>query len=287
MRDATASDIAAVLVLYRPDPAVADNIAATAPQVDCLIAVDNTETPDPGFLARFSEFPNLDYVAMEGNRGIAAALNAGVERAKSEGFTFVLTLDQDSTPGPDLVTSLVACAASCPDAGLVSATHVERGASPAPVPEPGCHPVLTTLASGNLVSIAAWERVGGFDESLFIDSVDHDFCLKLHEAGFGVYECGGALLAHSVGATVAASGPLRAHPSHHSALRRYYITRNRLIVGARHRDRFPEFLAQQRSAMWRELAKIVLFEGDKTAKLRMMWRGWRDYRRGVTGAFPD
>ena len=286
MHDATASDIAAVLILYRPDASVADNIALMAPQVGCLIAVDNTETPDPGFLARLSEFANLDYLPMEGNRGIAAALNHGVARAKAEGFSFVLTLDQDSTPPPDLVATLAACAAACTDTGLVSATHVERGATAPETPVPGCRPVLTTLASGNLVSIDAWERVVGFDESLFIDSVDHDFCLKLHAAGLGVYECGDALLAHSVGATAAASGPLRAHPSHHSALRRYYITRNRLIVGERHRGRFPEFRAEQRRAMWRELAKILLFESEKSAKVRMMWRGWRDYRRGVTGPYP-
>jgi len=286
VRDMTAPDIAAVVILYRPDDSMVDNIAAVAPQVGCVIAVDNTEAPEPGFLARLSDLPCVEYLPMEGNRGIAAALNAGIARAKADGFPFVLTLDQDSTPGPDMVAALLTCTSSCPDAALVSATHVERGAAETPVVvEPGCRPVLTTMTSGNLLRIDAWERVGGFDETLFIDSVDHDFCLKLHEAGLGVYECGAAFLAHSVGATAATSGPLRAHPSHHSALRRYYITRNRLAVGDRHRERFPEFRAQQRRAMWRELAKIVLFEGDKAAKARMMWRGWRDYRAGVTGAF--
>jgi rhamnosyltransferase len=35
--------------------------------------------------------------------------------------------------------------------------------------------------------------------------------------------------------------------------------------------------------MVKEIGSIVLFEDEKWAKLRMMWQGWRDYRRGRMG----
>jgi hypothetical protein len=39
------------------------------------------------------------------------------------------------------------------------------------------------------------------------------------------------------------------------------------------------------SAQRNELMKVVLLEDHKVAKLLMSWRGYRDYRRGITGPY--
>jgi rhamnosyltransferase len=286
MPDVTTRDIAAVVVLYRPDASVLDNIAAFAGQVDRVFAVDNTEAPDAAFVRQLAQFDGLEYLPMGGNLGIAAALNAGVERAGATGHAWALTMDQDSTPPAGTIGALLECVATCASdaTGIVSARHAGPGEESAP--GAGCHRVLTTMTSGNLVSIDAWRHVDGFDETLFVDSVDHDFCLKLDRAGLGVIECDGAVLAHSPGHVTTERFPMEAHPSHHAPIRRYYITRNRFIVGERYRAEHPEFRAAEMRAMRRELAKVVLFENQKMEKLRMSWRGYRDYKRGVTGPFP-
>lgn len=287
MTEIQPEDIAAVVVLYRPVAETVFNVASYAKDVGRIYAVDNTEAPDRTIVSAIAAIPGLQYLPLEGNRGIGVALNAGIAAARSAGYTWVLTMDQDSTPHPRMVFELSRCASECCDGpiGLVSPVlDLENG--PAEEADGGCREALTTITSGSLVSTTAWERVGGFDESLFIDQVDHEFCLKLHLSGLSVVECGSARLSHRMGEMRRRRliGPV--YVSNHSALRRYYITRNRFAVGARYRADFPEFRAREMSAMRHEMLKVLLLEDHKIAKFRMAWRGYRDFRRGVTGPYP-
>jgi len=285
--ETTVGDVAAVIVLYRPDAAVLVNAGVLAAQVDHVFAVDNTESPDAGFAARLGAIANLTYMPMGDNLGIATALNRGVESARDAGYAWALTMDQDSTPDPGMVASLRACAEACVHAlplGIVSPVQVEEGCDDPPR-HAGCIDMLTAITSGDLLSIAAWEAVGGFDEGLFIDQVDHDICLRMHSRGYAVVECGEARLSHRLGDHVTRHFPRTVHVSNHSALRRYYIARNRFEVVRRFGDEFPEFREREMRGLRNDLAKIVLYEDDKVAKLLMSWRGYRDFRRGVTGRY--
>jgi rhamnosyltransferase len=284
----SAESVAAIIVLYRPDADVLRNIGSVAGQVDRIFAVDNTEAPDPAFLAALDRVPDLEYVPMGGNTGIAAALNAGMEHVRFAGYRWALTLDQDSTPGPRMVAALLRCAAACGSlkpVGVLAPVHqIEEG--PASEAFDGCREELTVITSGDLLSVEAWGAVDGFDETLFIDQVDHDLCLRLHKAGYAVLTCGRAAMVHRMGemARRRLRGPV--YVSNHSALRRYYITRNRLAVTHRWGGEFPDFRDREKRAMRNELLKVVLYEDHKFAKLLMSWRGYRDYRRGVTGPYP-
>lgn len=287
MPSVTKSDIAAVVVLYRPDASVRDNIAAIAPQVGRVIVVDNTEDPDPLFIGGLTSAIDVEYVPLGANTGIAAALNVGVRRSREAGFGWAITLDQDSTPGGAMVQALSECATYCtssPRIGIISPMQADEGGPELPAYF-ACRTALTVITSGDLLSIDAWSEVGGFDEGLFIDQVDHDFCLRLHSHGFGVVRCGAATMTHRVGQLEEHSFPRRAYTTGHSPLRRYYIARNRFIVSKRYGKDFPEFRRREMKALRRELAKIVLYEDRKCAKLIMSWRGYRDFRRGVTGAY--
>jgi rhamnosyltransferase len=287
MPDVGMQDIAAVVVLYRPNADVLANVRATAAQVDRVFAVDNTEEPDAGFIKALCTIPNLTHVPLGDNLGIATALNAGVEVARDSGHAWVLTMDQDSTPDEGMVAALARCAGGCAAGervGILAPVLLEGGALQ-PEPRPACSEVLTAITSGNLLSVDAWTDAGGFDEGLFIDQVDHDMCLKLHRRGFSILECGEARLVHRLGEPAEVRLGRTYHVSNHSPLRRYYITRNRFEVARRYRDDFPGFGRSAMRALRHELVKIVLWEDRKTAKLLMSWRGYRDYRRGITGPF--
>jgi rhamnosyltransferase len=282
-----ADSVAAIVVLYRPSPDVAANVTAIGRQVDRVFAIDNTESPDRAVVESLSRVPNLEYIPMGSNTGIAAALNVGVEHARFAGYRWVITMDQDSTPESDMVRALLRCAVECPGPkpiGVIAPVHHIKSA-PASETFDGCRDEVTVITSGDLLSVEAWEAVGRFDEGLFIDQVDHDLCLRMHRSGFSVRTCGRAAMLQRMGdmAEHRLRGPV--YVSNHSALRRYYITRNRLAVTSRYRDEFPAFCASEMRAMRHELLKIVLFESDKAAKLRMAWLGYRDFRRGRSGPY--
>lgn len=81
------SDISIVIVLYQelPPAYIYEEFGVN------YILVDNT----PGRSLKL-DIPNVYYIPLNENYGIAKALNAGFILAKKLGFSWVLTMDQDS-----------------------------------------------------------------------------------------------------------------------------------------------------------------------------------------------
>ena len=95
--------------------------------------------------------------------------------------------------------------------------------------------VRATITSGSLVRLAALQKTGLFDERLFIDSVDHDFCLRSRARGLLVVEASDQVMDHSLGNITRHRFFWRTvNCTNHSPLRRYYITRNQLEAIRRH-----------------------------------------------------
>ncbi|RII29172.1 MAG: glycosyltransferase family 2 protein [Geobacter sp.] len=274
--------IAAVVVLYHPGPEVLANIRSWADQVDTIFAVDNTEGDASSVASTIGALGKVVLVRNGENEGIARALNTGAERALAECYDFLLTMDQDSSAASDMVEKMLACLDGQDFArvGIISPFHMTKSSgNPSVV---ACQDVMTPMTSGCLLNLAAYREVGSFRDDLFIDFVDNEFCLRLRKQGFRVLRANDALLQHSVGDTHK-YGPFIA--TNHSPLRRYYKTRNRFLVNRLYRRDFPGHCLFDRVRLAKEIVSIILFEGEKLAKLRMVWRGYRDYRRGKFGMY--
>jgi rhamnosyltransferase len=277
-----------MVVLYRPGPEVLDNVRSYTAQVEVTYAVDNSEAPDPSFVSELKRLPQVAYVANNSNLGVATALNIGARRAVADGYERLLTMDQDSVATPGMVEQLLDCfsESGVGQVGLVSPFHVQVGGAPR-VPRGRCAQVLTPMTSGSLLDLAAYEAVGPFMDELFIDQVDNEFCLRLRAAGFSVLEAGEAILNHRVGDVRFHRFPAPMYSTNHPPLRRYYMTRNRFYVGRMYWGSFPEFRRFERRQVAKDVVKVLLYEGQKREKLRMMARGYRDYRRGRLGPYPS
>ena len=287
MPNATARDIAAVVVLYRPEPDAVGNIRASAAQVDHVFAIDNTEKPDDALATVLREIPNLTYTSMGDNLGIAAALNVGVAMARDGGYPWVLTMDQDTCPGEGMVDALASAASTCEVGRPIGTIGAQRPGQTDRLPHfIGCRERLMIITAGSILNVAVWEQVGRFDESLFIDQVDHELCLRMQQAGYAVLSCGEASMSHSIGEISKHSFLLwKAYTLNHSPIRRYYITRNRFAMIARYGTEFPRFVERQTRYARKEFVKMVMFEDHRLAKLLMAWRGYVDFKRGVTGRY--
>lgn len=277
--------IAAVVVLYHPGPEVIGNIRTWAGQVEVVYAVDNTEKQgkggDWGLGTRGLRLDNVTYLPQGGNVGIARALNIGAARAFAAGYDLLLTMDQDSRAEPDMVAKLLECriAVDKGPIGIVAPFHMTRAVR-RPPPREACTDVMTPMTSGCLLDLAVWQTVGQFRDDFFIDFVDNEYCLRLRREGYRVVRANRAILEHAVG-DITRYGPIIA--TNHSSLRRYYKTRNRFVVFHEYFSSFPGHCLFDRVRLTKEIGSIILFEDEKWAKLRMMWRGWRDYRRGRMG----
>lgn len=281
------TEIAAVVVLYNPTTEALANIDTYAAQVGRVIAVDNSETPDAALHARLAE-ADVDVLPMGGNAGIAAALNAGCRLADELGHSWALTMDQDSTPPPGMVAGLAeALTGDGSDAIAIVAPLWQQVGG---LPEQSSHEVVDldyVMTSGNLLRLSTFKALGGFREDLFIDQVDHEFCLRGRRAGWRIVQKRDVLLLHRMGSLREVRFPVHCFITDYSPLRRYYMVRNLFEMVREFGGEYPEFVLQQRRWWRHDLPKIVVSEPHRLRKLLMMYRGWRDFRRRRFGSYDE
>jgi rhamnosyltransferase len=286
--------VAAVVVSFQPGPEVQDNIAALAAQAARVLVVDNGsgERYAPT-LDRLSSLPGVEVIPLGANHGIAAALNRGVRQARAEGYPWVATFDQDSRITAGYMDALFHAYAADPDRdriALLAPVYVDevtgevtRYARPSAGGGISADAVAT-LTSGNLLRGAVVDRVGPFDEGLFIDFVDIEFCLRCSARGLRVVEVEGARLFHNLGRQSRHRlGRRSLSTSNHDATRRYYMARNRVHVYRRYARSHPGWVGRDLSFFVKEVVKVAMFEDDAVRKLRSTARGLLDGIRGRVG----
>ena len=183
--------IAAIIVLYHQSvEEVMQRISGWMGEVGYILLVDNTEGLPVG---RKVLSERVDYSAFGENRGIAFALNYGMEECIRRGFRWVLTMDQDSC----FVTSLK------PYEELIASSGAERVGLFYPLYEIGGvrvkSPEKRVLQSGSLVNADCWKLVGGYEERYFIDYVDYDYCARLLGTGCRIQNVSEVILFHKPG----------------------------------------------------------------------------------------
>lgn len=276
--------IAAVVVLYNPDDGVVDNISTYINQVDKLFVVDNSENINRDIIKRISA-SYIKYIENNTNLGIATALNIGAQNAISENYDYLLTMDQDSKASERMVEVLLNIAATSKDIGIVVGEHVNPDDQPKKLVE-FTEEILSTVTSGNLLSLSAYQKVGGFLEELFIDHVDHEYCLRMNMNGYKIIKTTKTFLYHKVGDTqIKKLFFLTFCPSYHPPIRLYYRTRNRFFVDKIYQRKFPAYVRKDLKHFLREIAEIVLYEQEVMIKIKMIWKGYKHYRRKILGKY--
>ena len=134
--------------------------------------------------------------------------------------------------------------------------------------------IVSTMTSGNLVKAGALAKTGLFKEDLFIDYVDHEFCLRCRKKGLVVLESRTVILNHNLGETEKYTRlGLTFHATNHSPLRRYYNARNRFVVYRRYLFSETRWILGDMLGFLKEVSKIILVERDKGKKLSAIGQG--------------
>lgn len=302
----TPIEVCAVIVSYQPEPAaIAALVSVVLPQVGALVIVDNASTGHWQFaLGQMLSARGGALLAQPHNIGLAAAQNQGIDWARSKGYSHVLLLDQDSTPGDGMVASLLRALQDASATGKVAAVgpcfHDLRDGRTAPFVQIGfplnrklrCTTDLQLIAcdflisSGTLIPLRVLDQVGAMDVGLFIDNVDLEWGFRAQALGYALYGVGSATMHHRLGddrrmlpfggGQVVVHGPLRL----------YYMMRNRVLLY--HMPHVPSVWKAQ--DLLRVMAKLFLFSvliGPRLRNLRYMLRGMSDGLRGRQGEAPD
>jgi len=302
-RDPTDARVAGVIVTYFPDDGFAGRLGAMARETAALIVVDNSsDSTVQAVLRMLCEKAGARLIAHSENLGLAAALNEGFARCEADGFTWALAFDQDSTPALGFAAALLTAGQR---AGLELAAvganwrdearpdfasrHLQPRArvpalfkrTPATQDLPN---VTCVITSGTLFHLPTWRALGGFDERLFLDLVDTEFCLRAHRAGKAVMVAAAAGLVHRRGRKQPIRRCGRAWwPAFMPPRRLRYLFRNRILVARRHGFALPHWLAFELLFAIKVIAEIALLEPEKVEKLRACAVGTWEGLRGRAG----
>jgi len=265
---------------------------------ELIVVVDNAST-DGTAAAVAARFPQVELVRSPENRGFAGGNNLGIERALELGADHVLVLNNDAEAEPGAIRALVEAAAVRPDAGSVGSKILFAdppdlvwfaGADYDPrrgyngrqrgYREPdgerwgGVRETDRACGAAMLVPRAVFERVGAFDESLFLYAEDVEWSLRAARAGFRHYVVGESVVRHHVSA--AAGGES-------SPLTLYYGLRNSLVVAERYAPLGVAGTWRRRLVLLGAHAAQALLAPGRVAGLRSVVAGFRDGLRRRLG----
>lgn len=274
--------ICAVVILYNPDRSVLDNISSYVDSADILYAIDNSEEKNSGITDALQSNPKIKYIDNRGNHGIADALNRGFQEALNAKYTHLLAMDQDSRFKPGDFKKLLASLDNDQNTGIYSPLAFENELKLFPFAD------LVSITSGSIFSLDAYKKVGPFNNDLFIDSVDTEYCLRMHRKGYRLKRIPSITLDHHLGNTKKARFLFwDFYATNHSSLRRYYMTRNRFYLWEKFKTEYPEFVRFDRVTALKELIKTLLVEDNKLDKIRMSIKGYFDYKKSSYGKYPS
>lgn len=233
-----------------------------------VIIVDNS-SKNINILKETSK--NFDTFLIENseNMGIAFALNQIFEFAEKKKFEWVLTLDQDSDISDSLLETFSMCPMNnqvgvyCPKVyDIISRTFVQNGK--AETNRKKYSEIDKCITSGSLTSVKTWKEIGGFDNYLFIDEVDNDFCYRLKKDGYHILIISDAIMNHQIGKTrVLTLLGRKVFIRNHSAMRKFYITRNRLYLDKKY---YGHIKVRTVLMTIMFIVKTLIFENEKLDK---------------------
>jgi GT2 family glycosyltransferase len=201
-----------------------------------VILVDNGSRDGvPQALARaYERDERVRVVYNHANLGFGPAVNVGARQARGDAL---LVLNPDCMLEPDTLSRMLDVRREHPDAGVIGAVVCDADGTPDPasrrrdpllerslnemtgrtkrdasryegVDVPGPIPdavIETENVSGALMllSRAAFDRLGGFDEGYFLHCEDLDLCRRARDAGYAVLLAGDVRVRHAKGGSSA------------------------------------------------------------------------------------
>jgi GT2 family glycosyltransferase len=283
-----------VLTWNRVDAVIACMLSMNALQYSNfeVIVVDNNS--QDGTAERLREiFPDLTVIVNDRNLGYTGGNNVGIRHALEHGADYVLLLNNDSMPAPNLIDELIRIAESQPDVAVVGPRNMmyhTRSVLWAAYGEITYGPLLTrvhgwrvpdtrkfhgvcdvdhVIGCGYMWRREALEDIGLLDTSFFGYHEDVDWCFRAKKAGWRVVYVGTAVVYHQ--------GSLSCNPSFGECMPvMYFLGRNGVLFARKHGTAWDLFrLTLNAIAGSLRRYRSNLKKGLPTGE-RQFWQGYLD-----------
>ncbi|MCD9853437.1 hypothetical protein LUD75_01880 [Epilithonimonas sp. JDS] len=269
-----------VVVTYFPElEMLKKNISSYISDLDHLIIWENTPSGERNYsceeIKKISG--KITFAGVGENVGIGKALNFGVNCLLSNDFDFLITFDQDSYFAPGMLERYKEKISKNenPNIGIFGVNYTAREKLAYKNDnENTIMLVKECITSGSAFPRSTFEKGLLFDEELFIDAVDFDFCYKANKKyALQTVILTDIILNHKIGYS---ENTLKGRISdNYSAFRTFYLIKNQIYIWRRYPHLYP--IRKKKHLIVKYIGlryiSVLLFEEDKFAKLKSISKG--------------
>lgn len=280
--------IAAVVILYYPEADLISNIKTYYDHVDKIFVFDNSDSESSIKLGLLS-LSKVEFFQDFNNEGIAKRLNEGAEKCMQQGFEWMLTMDQDSCFSPQAIKYYFNCFNNYTGKENVAMFGTSYGRHEKPSEEKcTITEKYQLITSGSFVNLNLLKNIGGFDERLFIDLVDHDYSIRVKFCGFSLIQFSNIYLQHHIGYEVYRSSIktlflIKKKKIIHAPLRCYYVYRNQLYLQKKYKDQNNTFLKDVRKTAISNIFNCIYYGRNTIKILKYLISAKHDFKKNKTG----
>ena len=282
--------IAALVILYQPEPTVPEHIASYADKVEMIYVWDNSPKENRCLFVDCSYAEKLRYIYSRDNYGIGEPVNKVADEARKSGMDWLLTFDQDSTASASMVDAMREYVESDildAEAAVVAPMVDEPTAAVSSAYEeylPYFSYVRSVITSGAMYKLEVLCDLR-YRQEFFIDQLDHDFCIRVYLSGKTVVRLNHIWLHHQKDAgdfPIQEAEGIRFYMGKYSPARYYYQYRNLLYSVKAYADTAPDYVADCRAGI-KKLEIMARLDSNKFAHKYALQCAKVDFEAGILG----
>lgn len=265
--------IAGTVILYNPPNNILNNIETYLDDLEFLLIYDNSSNNHAE--KHFKNNSKFHYIWEGENKGIAVRLNNAIETCKDKNIDFLLTMDQDSSfQSGDFLkyrNFITNYDSSC--IGMFGILHNKKNIPSSKISE---NQILIT--SGSVLNIKNTKNIGKFDDKLFIDHIDTDYCIRIFNEKLKTIRLNEIVLEHNEGEITHTRTLMFKKESRmiHSPIRIYFKTRNHLYLAKKHR-KFSKYIGY--NILLNIIKNNLLYNSNKISTLYYAIKGIIDSKK--------
>lgn len=278
--------LALIFTTYKPSHQFEERIEKVQPFCDYIIIVDNTPN---GY--NFSVSQSSVLILQDGkNKGLADALNDGIRVAIKLKVKYLMLFDQDSEVTEELVgklyRSIIKANVSLGNRICIGPNHVDdkrnrkEMSNMLSFSEVTFKSVSALPTSGITFCIDALTADDYFDNEMFLDFVDFDWCWKLGKKGWMFYRIMEISMFHRLGLGEYRVFNVKFYKT--NPYRHYYQIRDTLRISFKAHTPLYSRIRLLSVIPFKVIAYPIIF-GDSMERLKWSYKGFRDFILNVKG----
>jgi len=280
--------IAATVILFNPDDSCLHNILTYYSKVGHLYIYDNSARDSQEIKDWSIHHPNVSYFHSGINEGISKRLNQATEQAIEDGFEWLLTMDQDSYFEESELTKYISYVSESTETHSIAqfGVNVDNNSAENRTNYNIGVNVEHLITSGSIVNLSLVKEIGGFDEDLFIDEVDWEFCFRSILKGYLIVKFPNVSLQHKLGEVhyfLSLKTFKKTPRTLHNPSRLYYVVRNYFYVADMYHKNFEISAKFRKKALINRIKNNLLYSNRRLGTIRNIITGYIDYKRNIKG----